>query len=99
MAVQSPRQLDLSKFIEVRIFGERPHIRGRRIPVATIAYSARSQGWSVSELAYNFTLSESEVLAALLYYEENKAQIDQQEAAYQAELDEAYRLYGTDLGQ
>jgi hypothetical protein len=39
-------------------------------------------------------LSEAQVLSALLYYEEHKAEIDAQEAAYQAELDEAYRLYG-----
>ncbi len=96
MSVQSPIKIDLSKYIEIRIFGERPHIRGRRIPVATIAHSAQSQKWSVSELVYNFGLSEAEVLAALLYYEENKALIEAQEETYQAELDEAYRLYGKD---
>lgn len=90
-----PTTVDLSKYIEVRIFGERPHIRGRRIPVATIAYSHRDPGWSVEELAYQFTLSEAEVLSALLYYEENKAMIDAQEEVYQAKLDEAYRLYGS----
>jgi uncharacterized protein (DUF433 family) len=89
-----PTTVDLSKYIEVRIFGERPHIRGRRIPVATIAYSHQDPGWNVAELAYNFGLSEPQVLAALLYYEENKDLIDAQEVAYQAELDEAYRLYG-----
>ena len=86
--------LDLSKYIEIRIFGERPHIRGRRVPVATIADGAHAQGWDVARLAYEFTLSEAQVLSALLYYEEHKAEIDAQEAAYQAELDEAYRLYG-----
>lgn len=90
-----PTKVDLTKYIEVRIFGERPHVRGRRIPVATIAHSHRSQGWGVSELAYQFTLSEPEVLSVLLYYEENKDLIEAQEAAYQAELDEAYRLYGS----
>jgi uncharacterized protein (DUF433 family) len=90
-----PTNVDLRKYIEVRIFGERPHIRGRRIPVATIAYSHRDPGWSVAELAYNFGLSEPEVLSALLYYEENKDLIDLQEVAYQAELDEAYKLYGS----
>lgn len=97
MSVEIPEKVDLTKYIEARIFGERPHIRGRRIPVATIAYSARSQQWSVSELAHNFGLSDAQVLSALLYYEENKERIDMQEAAYQAELDEAYRLYGTKL--
>jgi uncharacterized protein (DUF433 family) len=89
-----PSTVDLRKYIEIRIFGDRPHIRGRRVPVATIAHYAHSQGWGVSELAYQFTLSEPEVLAALLYYEEHKDLIEAQEVAYQAELDEAYRLYG-----
>lgn len=92
--VQVPTTVDLTRYIEVRIFGERPHIRGRRIPVATIAYSYQDPGWSVAELAYNFGLSEPQVLTALLYYEENKEMIDAQEVAYQARLDEAYRLYG-----
>lgn len=43
-------------------------------------------------LAHNFGLSEQQVLAALLYYAEHKDRIDAQEAAYQAALDEAYRL-------
>ena len=62
--------------------------------MATIAHSAQSEGWSVSDLAYQFTLSEPQVLAALLYYEENKHLIESQEAAYQAELNEVYQLHG-----
>ncbi len=81
--------LNLSKYIDLR--DERPHVRGRRIPVATIAHSARSQGWNVDQLAYEFTLSEAEVLAALLYYEENRDAIEAQEAAYQRALDKAHR--------
>jgi uncharacterized protein (DUF433 family) len=77
--------VDLSKYIETRFFGERPHIRGRRVPVATVAHNYRTNGWSVAETAYNFGLSETEVLAALLHYEEHKAQIDAQE-------DEEFRL-------
>lgn len=38
-----------------------------------------------------FTLSEAEVLAALLYYEENRDAIEAQEAAYQRALDKAHR--------
>jgi len=86
--------IDLSKYIEIRLFEDRPHIRGRRIPVATIAYNARTNGWGVSELAENFGLTDEQVLAALLYYSEHTAEIDAQEAAYQAELDNAYRQYG-----
>ncbi len=90
MSMQVPTQVDLSKYIEVRIFGDRPHIRGRRIPVATIAYNHTGSNWDVAQLAYEFTLSEAEVLAALLSYHEHKALIDQQEANYQAKLDRMY---------
>ncbi len=96
MSAQTAPVLDLSKYIESRYFGERPHIRGRRVPVATVAYCSISQGWDVARLAYEFTLNEAQVLSALLYYEEYKAEIDVQEATYQTELDEAYRLYGDD---
>ena len=91
---EAPTTVDLAKYIEVRIFGERPHIRGRRIPVSTIAYSARSQQWTIADLVYQFSISEAEVLSCLLYYAEHAEEIDAQEAAYQAELDEMYRLYG-----
>ncbi|HVU14621.1 MAG TPA: DUF433 domain-containing protein [Phototrophicaceae bacterium] len=93
MSDQAPA-LDLSKYIEIRLFGERPHVRGRRVPVATIAYSEHDNGWDVARLGYEFTLSQAQVLSALLYYEEHKAEIDAQETAYQAELNQAYRLYG-----
>jgi uncharacterized protein (DUF433 family) len=83
--------LDLSKYIEKRFFGERPHIRDRRIPVAVIAYTARDNQHGVADLVYDFTLSESEVLAALLYYAEHKDEIDAQQAAEKALFDEMYR--------
>jgi uncharacterized protein (DUF433 family) len=86
----------LTKYIEVRLFGERPHVRGRRVPVATIAYNARTNQWNVAELTYQFTLTESEVLAALLYYAEHHAEIDAQEKAEQEKLAEMKRLYGRD---
>ena len=87
-------KLDLSKYIEVRLFGERPHVRGRRIPVATIASNANAHGWSNVETADEFGLSEMQVLAALLYYAEHKVIIDAQEAEEQKLLDEMSRLYG-----
>ena len=93
---QVPATIDLTKYVETRIFGERPHIRGRRVPIAMITYSAHSEKWNGEELAYQFTLSEAQVLAALLYYQEHKAEIDAQEQAEQAQMDEMYRLYGKD---
>lgn len=47
----------------------------------------------MARLAYEFTLTEAEVLAALLYYAEHQTAIDAQEAAYQAELEAAQRRF------
>lgn len=93
--VTSPAHpLDLSKYIDTHFFGERPHIRNRRVPVATIAHNAITHHLTAAEVADEFGLSVPEVLAALLYYEEHKEAIEEQETAYQAELNEMYRLYG-----
>ena len=96
MSIPIPATVDLAKYIDTRMFGDRPHVWGRRIPVATLAHSAQSQQWGISNLAEQFALSEAEVLAALLYYEEHKTSIEAQEAVYQVELDNLHRLYGTD---
>jgi uncharacterized protein (DUF433 family) len=90
MVDQAPAP-DLSKYIERRFFGERPHVRGRRIPVATIVYTARDNDHGVAELMYDFSLSESEVLAALLYYAEHKAEIEAQQAEEKAHFDDMHR--------
>ncbi|MCC6893401.1 MAG: DUF433 domain-containing protein [Anaerolineae bacterium] len=71
--------IDLHKYIEMRLFDDRPHIRGKRIPVALVAQRMTANGWTIAETAYDFTLSEAEVLAALLYYEEHQDEIRQQE--------------------
>jgi len=89
-----PAAIDLSPYIETRFFGERPHVRNRRVPVAVIAYNAYENKWDVPRLSYEFTLSETQVLAALLYYQQHKEMIDAQEAAEQAALDEMFEKYG-----
>jgi uncharacterized protein (DUF433 family) len=93
MSVNTPATVDLSKYIETRLFGERPHIRGRRIPVAMIVRRAHANGWTAAETAYDFTLSEAEVLAAMLYYEEHREQIDLQEAEEEQLFDDMKRLH------
>ena len=80
MSARAPEKIDLSKYIETHIFGERPHIRGRRIPVANIVRRAQFNHWTVAETAYDFSISGAEVLAAMLYYEEHQEEIDRQEA-------------------
>lgn len=93
MNIHSPY---LENYVEKHLLGERPHIRGRRIPVAQIARRMKLNNWTVAETAYDFSLSEAEVLAALLYYTENQSDIDAQEAEEQAKFDEMKRLYGRD---
>ena len=56
----------------------------RRVPVALIAYGRRDQRMDIAELMVAYTLSEAEVLAALLYYAENRDAIDAYEEAYAA---------------
>jgi uncharacterized protein (DUF433 family) len=84
---------ELSKYIDTTYYGERPHIRGRRVLVSMIAANAEANGWSISRLAGEFSLSEEQVLAALLYYREHKPEIDRQDAEEQAIFDEIYRIH------
>jgi len=86
-----PAQVDLQKYIETRLFGNRPHIRGKRIPVALIAQRLSANDWTIAETAYDFTLTEAEVLAALLYYEEHLDEIQQQERKESALFDDLKR--------
>ena len=98
MSVQIPQTVDLRKYIDTKLMEERPHIRGRRVPVAMVVFAARGNQWDVAETAYQFTLSEAEVLAAMLYYEEHRDEIDRQEVEERAKFDEMKRLSGSDQG-
>ena len=89
----APAIPDLTKYIEARFFEARPHIRDRRIPVATVAYNAHNNAWSVERLADEFGLSETEILAALLYYQLHQQEIDDLEDAEQAALDHLRDLH------
>lgn len=94
MAAQIPETVDLSKYVETRLMGDRPHVRGKRIPIAHIAITARDNAYTVSKLMDSFTLSEEEVLAALLYYREHQAEIDAQMSRDQQDWDELYEQRG-----
>ena len=94
IAVQTSTPVDLGKYIETRLYGERPHLRGRRVPVAMIAYNHRTNGWTLAETAYNFTVSEAEVLAALLYYDEHREEIDAQEREAVRQFDQLADPHG-----
>lgn len=82
--------VDLRRYIDRQFFGDQPHVRGKRVPVWVIARTLRDNpGYGVPELMYDFTLSEIEVLAALLYYEQNRDAIE----SALAEAHETYKSY------
>ncbi len=91
MTTITPAPIDLSKYIETR--GDRPHLRGRKLPVAFVASAHETNQASIADLAYQFTLSEEQVLAALLYYREHKDVIDSQDAADHEQSDLMHRQY------
>jgi uncharacterized protein (DUF433 family) len=90
-----PDTIDLRKYIDTYFYGDRPHIRGRKILVSYLAKIVQAQGWSVSELADQYDISEEQALSALLYYYENKELIDTQEAVVQQEADAIRQLHVT----
>lgn len=59
-----------------------------------VAAAQQANNLSIAELAYQFTFSEEQVLAALLYYREHKAEIDLQDSADAQESLEMHQRYG-----
>jgi uncharacterized protein (DUF433 family) len=92
-----PETIDLSKYIELR--DDRPRVRGRRLPVMFIAAAEQANHLSIAELAYQFTLSEEQVLAALLYYREHKAELDAQDAADARQSQDLHQRHANKPGQ
>ena len=89
-----PEVTDLRKYIETRFYGERPHIRGRRLLVSMIAANVEGNTWTIAETSRNFGITESEVLAALLYHREHNDEIDGQDREELRQFDEMYCLHG-----
>lgn len=58
----------------------KPRIVGRRITVADIALWHLRQARPVAEIAQEYDLSYAQIYAALTYYYDHKAEIDQREA-------------------
>lgn len=80
----APIAVELSKYIDET--QDIPTIRERDIPVATIAYRALSGSWCIESLAYEFTLTDAEILAALVYYEQFRERIDAQQENIELEF-------------
>lgn len=83
--------VDLSKYIEMR--NDRPHIRGRRIPIMSLIAYQKVNHSTIEELCDDYTLSEAEVLAALLYYRQNQEEMDRQDQEDILAWEELYQRY------
>lgn len=73
--------------------GGKPHIIGRRITVSDVAFFHLIQGMSVPEIAAEYDLSLGEVYAALSYYFDHRAEIDQRTAEDEAFAEEVRKDY------
>ncbi len=87
-------QVDLSKYIEIK--NDRPNIRGRRFPVMYLISYQKANHATLEELCDDYSLSEAEVLAAFLYYRQNKDEMDRQEALDLQEEEDLFNRYARD---
>jgi len=69
----------LDRHIEVAsgVAGHKPRIAGHRITVQNIVIWHEQMGLSADEIASEYDLSLSEIYAALAYYHDHRAEIDQ----------------------
>lgn len=69
----------LDKLIEITsgVSGGKPRIAGRRITVQNIAIWHERMGLSADQIAMDYDLTLAEIYAALAYYFEHRAEIDQ----------------------
>ena len=68
--------LTLDRYIEIDDKG-RPHIADRRVTVADVAVLHLQQSESIEAIAENYYLSPAAVHAAMAYYYDHQAEIDQ----------------------
>ena len=68
--------LTLDQYIE-RDYDNRPHIAGRRVTVADVAILYTRQGERIETIADDFDLTPAAVAAALAFYFDHRAEIDQ----------------------
>ena len=83
----------LDRHIEITpgVAGGKPRISGRRLTVQSIALWHERMGKSVDEIAAEYDLSHSEVHAALAYYFDHRAEIDESMKQGDAFVDEQKR--------
>ena len=84
----------LDRHIEVTpgVPGRKPRIAGHRITVQNIVMWHERMGLSVDEIGSEYDLSLSEVYAALAYYHDHRAEIDQSIRDERAFVEELRRM-------
>jgi uncharacterized protein (DUF433 family) len=68
--------------------GGKPHIIGTRITVSDVAFFHLKMGMSVAQIAAEYNLALASVYAALSYYFDHRAEIDQRTAEDEAFAEE-----------
>jgi uncharacterized protein (DUF433 family) len=88
-------RVTLDRYIEISpdIRGGKPRIAGRRITVADVAIAYLRLGQSLEEVAAEYDLTLSEVYAAMSFYYDNKAAIDESIQASETFADSSRPLY------
>lgn len=84
----------LDRHIEVTsgVAGRKPRIAGHRITVQNIVIWHEQMGLSADEIASEYDLSLSEIYAALAYYYDHRAEIDQSIRDERAFVEELRRM-------
>lgn len=98
MTTPTPATLDLSKYVETRLMGDRPHVRGRRLPVTFVAKDY-FDGKSIAEIMEEYAIAEEQVLAAILFYREHQQILDAHDAEEVRLWQEMRDKYGRRLDQ
>jgi hypothetical protein len=83
---------DLSNYIEFRPHDERPYLRGRCLVSIVISYLIQDK-FNLQQVKNELNLSNAQIAAALLYYEEHKAEVDAAEQAFHDQFDANYETY------
>jgi uncharacterized protein (DUF433 family) len=73
----SPRTLDAHIDITPGVVGGKPRIAGRRITVQNVVIWHERLGKSADEIATEYDLTLADVYAALAYYFDHRAEIDE----------------------
>lgn len=87
------RSLDSYIVITPGTCAGKPRIAGRRISVQNVAIWHERMGLSVEEIAGEYDLSLAEIHAALAYYFDHRAEIDQRIRDDEAFVEEFFRTH------